>query len=180
MATSPSPCKCSNKTLPDNCGNFRIDGRFWQERYYDFNVWSEAKRVEKLRYIHRNPVKRGLVERPEDWAWSSFQHYISGIDGVVEIESHWTARKRALQGWTPQCTYRDENPRPVAKVRDKDGAPHQVGGLKIRHINLGNKFSQHKHLELTLTSGVPSLSRTFATGRGFFHPHTNKRVQVSS
>ena len=40
---------------------------FWQARYYDFNVWSEQKRVEKLRYIHRNPVKRGLVERPEDW-----------------------------------------------------------------------------------------------------------------
>jgi putative transposase len=40
---------------------------FWQARDYDFNVWSEQKRVEKLRYIHRNPVKRGLVERPEDW-----------------------------------------------------------------------------------------------------------------
>ena len=40
---------------------------FWQARYYDFNVWSEQKRVEKLRYIHRNPVKRGLVGGPEDW-----------------------------------------------------------------------------------------------------------------
>ena len=33
---------------------------FWLERYYDFNVYSEAKRIEKLRYMHRNPVKRGL------------------------------------------------------------------------------------------------------------------------
>jgi REP element-mobilizing transposase RayT len=32
--------------------------RFWQVRYYDFPVWSEAKRIEKLRYIHRNPVER--------------------------------------------------------------------------------------------------------------------------
>jgi putative transposase len=31
---------------------------FWQARYYDFNVWSEKKRVEKLRYIHRNPMRR--------------------------------------------------------------------------------------------------------------------------
>ena len=38
-------------------------GPFWQPRYYDFNVWSEAKRIEKLRYIHRNPVRRGLVQR---------------------------------------------------------------------------------------------------------------------
>jgi putative transposase len=36
-----------------------------QARFYDFNVWTARKRVEKLRYIHRNPVKRGLVESPE-------------------------------------------------------------------------------------------------------------------
>jgi REP element-mobilizing transposase RayT len=34
---------------------------FWQGRFYDFNVWTTRKRVEKLRYMHRNPVKRGLV-----------------------------------------------------------------------------------------------------------------------
>ena len=32
--------------------------RFWQARFYDFNVWTEQKRIEKLRYIHRNPVAR--------------------------------------------------------------------------------------------------------------------------
>ena len=74
---------------------------FWQERYYDFNVWSETKRVEKLRYIHRNPVRRGLVKRPEDWKWSSFLHYATGFEGVVEIESQWTARKRERTGIVP-------------------------------------------------------------------------------
>ncbi len=39
---------------------------FWQKRYYDRNVWGKEFR-EKLKYIHRNPVKRGLVEKPEDW-----------------------------------------------------------------------------------------------------------------
>ena len=67
---------------------------FWLPRYYDFNVWSEEKRIEKLRYIHRNPVKRGLVLSPEQWVWSSFRHYVSGVEGTVEIESQWTARKR--------------------------------------------------------------------------------------
>ena len=38
---------------------------FWQRRYYDFNVWSEFKRIEKLRHIHRNPVSRGLVTSPD-------------------------------------------------------------------------------------------------------------------
>ena len=37
----------------------------WKKRFYDFNVWTEHKRIEKLRYMHRNPVKRGLVVSPE-------------------------------------------------------------------------------------------------------------------
>jgi putative transposase len=73
------------------------DPHFWQPRYYDFNVNSEFKRVEKLRYMHRNPVKRGLVEKPEDWQWSSFLHYATGKMGMVEIESEWTAQKREAE-----------------------------------------------------------------------------------
>ena len=52
--------------------------QLWMKRYYDFNVFTERKRVEKLRYMHRNPVVRGLVARPEDWVWSSFRHYATG------------------------------------------------------------------------------------------------------
>src|SRR5437870_3017832 len=89
-------------------------GPFWQARYYDFNVWSERKRIEKLRYIHRNPVKRGLVESPEQWARSSFRHYISGVEGMVEIESQWTARKRERLGLALQIIRWDELPRPVS------------------------------------------------------------------
>jgi putative transposase len=36
----------------------------WQKRFYDFNVWTERKRIEKLRYMHRNPVQRGLAGGP--------------------------------------------------------------------------------------------------------------------
>jgi putative transposase len=49
---------------------------FWQPRYYDFNVFTHNKRVEKLKYMHRNPVTRGLVTRPEDWPWSTYRHYL--------------------------------------------------------------------------------------------------------
>jgi putative transposase len=68
---------------------------FWQVRYYDFNIFSSAKQTEKLRYMHRNPVARGLVSRPEQWKWSSFRHYLTGESGVVQIESTWAADKRA-------------------------------------------------------------------------------------
>jgi putative transposase len=70
---------------------------FWQSRYYDFNVFSAGKHVEKLRYIHRNPVKRGLVAEPIDWQWSSFRHYATGERGTVEVESFWTADLRGRE-----------------------------------------------------------------------------------
>jgi len=75
----------------------RNERPFWQARYYDFNVWTAEKEIEKLRYIHRNPVRRGLVAKPEDWKWSSFRHYATGAEGVVEIESQWTAFRRGNQ-----------------------------------------------------------------------------------
>src|SRR6185312_27361 len=57
----------------------------WQKRFYDFNVWTERKRVEKLRYMHRNPVKRGLVKNPEQRRWSSFRSYLYGEKGLVRV-----------------------------------------------------------------------------------------------
>lgn len=64
------------------------DDAVWEERFYDFNVWSPKKRVEKLRYIHRNPVKRGLVELPRQWEWSSFRFYLTGEIGRVRVNDH--------------------------------------------------------------------------------------------
>ena len=75
----------------------RTERPFWQVRYYDFNVHSSNKVSEKLRYMHRNPVKRRLVNKPEDWAWSSYRHYANGERGTVEIESVWTAAGRGYE-----------------------------------------------------------------------------------
>lgn len=63
---------------------------FWQARFYDFNVWTSKKRGEKLRYMHRNPVKRGLVKSPEQWRWSSYRFYLLGEPGVVQVNAGWT------------------------------------------------------------------------------------------
>ncbi len=62
-----------------------LSDRVWQKRFYDFNVCTEKKRVEKLRYMHRNPVKRGLVFSPEEWDWSSFRFYLNGEKRLVEV-----------------------------------------------------------------------------------------------
>ena len=83
----------------------RRERPFWQARYCDFNVHNDEKRIEKLRYLHRNPVVRGLCARPEDWPWSSFRHYATGVVGTVEIESPWAASRRGWElpvGWEMQ------------------------------------------------------------------------------
>jgi len=70
---------------------------FWQKRYYDRNVRDAQEFTGKLRYLHRNPVKRGLVKEPAEWKWSSFRHYALREIGIVEIESAWTATDRATR-----------------------------------------------------------------------------------
>ena len=76
----------------------RQERPFWQSRYHDFNVFSEKKRLEKLNYMHENPVVRGLVSFAENWRWSSARHWVTGEVGVVEIESEWTAARRERAG----------------------------------------------------------------------------------
>ena len=60
-------------------------GPIWQKRFYDFNVCTSAKRIEKLRYMHRNPGERGLVKEPEDWKWSSFRAYACYDEYLVRV-----------------------------------------------------------------------------------------------
>ncbi len=79
------------------------DAPLWQKRYYDHNVRNYESFVRKLRYVHRNPVKRGLVEQPEDWKWSSFRHYATAEIGPAEIESQWAADRRS--GRTPKLLH---------------------------------------------------------------------------
>jgi hypothetical protein len=78
--------------------NAHATGPFWQPRYYDFNVYREPKLTEKLEYMHRNPVQRGLITHPEDWTWSSARHCATGEECRVEIESRWTALGREQPG----------------------------------------------------------------------------------
>jgi len=60
--------------------------QFWQRRFYDFNVWSQKKKIEKLVYMHGNPVQRGLVSAPREWPWSSYLFYEGSNDGLLRID----------------------------------------------------------------------------------------------
>src|SRR5208337_4956778 len=90
--------------------------RVWQVRYYDYPVWTEAKRIEKLKYIHRNPVHRGLVARPEDWPWSSYRHYATGEVGTVR-SSHRSQPGNGDKSAKRTTSHSRKNENPPLKLR---------------------------------------------------------------
>jgi REP element-mobilizing transposase RayT len=58
----------------------------WQEGYHPVLLYSEKWFVEKLNYIHNNPVEKGFVERPEYWKYSSARNYILEDDSLIKID----------------------------------------------------------------------------------------------
>ena len=59
---------------------------FWQPRFYDFNVFTEKKKREKLEYMHSNPITRGLVSHPKQWPWSSWSNYAKNGQGLIAVD----------------------------------------------------------------------------------------------
>jgi REP-associated tyrosine transposase len=55
-------------------------GVFMQGRFFDRALRTVKEYNEKVAYIHWNPVKAGLVQRPEDWKWSSFRDYTGSVN----------------------------------------------------------------------------------------------------
>ncbi len=59
--------------------------KFWQNEYHPVELFSNEVMDQKLEYVHDNPVKEGIVEKPEDYLYSSARDYC-GVKGLVEIE----------------------------------------------------------------------------------------------
>jgi putative transposase len=106
----------------------------WQRRFYDFNVWTERKRIEKLRYMHQNPVKRGLAGAPDQWRWSSFRAYAHGEIAVVRINDLWCAqaddsRREVLSSCRP--------PGPTSRQPREKWGTHIEFGLSLSRARCG-------------------------------------------
>jgi putative transposase len=76
------------KTLEDRQPSGRVSYRFWQPGGgVDVNLWTDTKIWDKIDYHHNNPVRRRLVEKPEDWEWSSCRDYLAARQvGPVPID----------------------------------------------------------------------------------------------
>lgn len=73
--------------LKDSQPNGKEHYRFWQRGGgYDRNLRSVRDIHEKIRYIHQNPVRRGLVKKTVDWKWSSVTAWKTGLDELIAID----------------------------------------------------------------------------------------------
>lgn len=62
--------------------------QFWEEGSHPQRIETEEVMRQKLDYVHQNPVKRGFVDLPEHWRWSSARNY-AGLDGLIEVDRRW-------------------------------------------------------------------------------------------
>jgi putative transposase len=63
-------------TSTNSLGRFRGEtGELWQRRFFDHALRNVQDYWETVEYIHLNPVRRGLVSKPQDWIWSSAAEY---------------------------------------------------------------------------------------------------------
>jgi hypothetical protein len=49
----------------------------------------EEKLFQKIEYVHHNPVRKGFVEAPEHWVYSSARNYITNDASIIEIQKLW-------------------------------------------------------------------------------------------
>ncbi len=63
----------------------RNEQTIWTTRGHDFNVRSHRSLLRRIDYCHKNPLTKGLVDRVEDWAWSSYRYYEDGDDSILKM-----------------------------------------------------------------------------------------------
>ncbi len=64
------------------------DFQLWQEGIQPKLITTEAMMIEKINYIHQNPVKRGYVDEAKHWRYSSAMDY-EGVEGLIGVENLW-------------------------------------------------------------------------------------------
>jgi REP element-mobilizing transposase RayT len=68
----------------------RSENKVWQDSYWDKNIYTERFLRQKINYIHRNPLRAKLVEKPEDYPYSSYRNYALNDESLIEMDRGWS------------------------------------------------------------------------------------------
>ncbi len=64
---------------------YNSEYQVWQESFHPIEILTDEIFQQKIDYIHMNPVKKGLVNEPGDWEYSSAGFFINGVEGVLHL-----------------------------------------------------------------------------------------------
>ena len=67
----------------------RGEHKVWQASFWEQDVYSAKYLRDRLVYLHRNPVRAGLVNKPEDYPYSSYRTYLTGEEWLIEVDREW-------------------------------------------------------------------------------------------
>ena len=71
--------------------------QLWEEGNHPEEICSERMLIQKIEYIHRNPIRRGYVDEAEHWRYSSARNYIRK-EGLIEVCTDWINSDREING----------------------------------------------------------------------------------
>jgi REP element-mobilizing transposase RayT len=60
--------------------------KVWQDGYHPIALATPDFAAQKLNYLHDNPVRKGYVDRPEHWRYSSARNYLLGDESMIKVE----------------------------------------------------------------------------------------------
>jgi REP element-mobilizing transposase RayT len=86
--------ECGAVTLLDELHYYKLrhkidqEHQLWQEGNHPQAILDDEMMLQKLEYVHNNPVRRGFVDKPEDWRYSSARNY-AGQPGLIEVVTDW-------------------------------------------------------------------------------------------
>ncbi len=67
----------------------RAENKVWQDSFWDKIIYTERFLRQKLNYIHRNPIRAGLVTDVEKYPYSSYRNYVLGDDSLIKMNTDW-------------------------------------------------------------------------------------------
>lgn len=107
--------------------------KLWMDRFDDVVIYTEKMLSIKIMYIHENPVRAGLVKRPEDWKYSSARNYTFGDQTLINVATDWELRDIApevIPEPTKQHMRQEVIPDATLPEETPDAAEKAMGGVR--------------------------------------------------
>ena len=162
-------------------------GHLFQGRYKAILVEADEYAEELSRYIHLNPVRAGIVERPEEFAWSSYRSYIGESQNPDWLQTEFvlgyfggkvkSARRKYQQFVEDGIGNENTNPFIETLASTLLGSPSFINEITARYIE-AKDVSRDLPAVVKLTKR-PSIEKIVGTVNGVLKGDEKLARQVS-